>query len=371
LLSEQQVWFFPAGKSSGLPLEIFDEAGMNDIRGISGHEARQYLTDADGTVRCTLCSHRCNIKESAYGICRIRKNHGGVLYTEGYAQVSAEAVDPVEKKPLYHFLPGTTTYSLGGIGCNFSCSHCQNWHISKPGRYPVPVREILPQEGIRRALSNQCASVSWTYNEPTLSYEYSQDMGTLAKREGLKTIYVTNGYMTEEALSDLAPVLDAWRVDIKSFSDDFYRSVCKARLDPVLTSTTKARELGIHIETVTLVIPGLNDSLEEMTQLIDWVINTLGPETPMHFTRFHPDFQMTDRPATPIRTLEKIYECAQERGLLYPYLGNVGGHQYENTFCPECKQTLISRTGYRIRIEHLEKDRCNHCNAKIPGIIRE
>jgi pyruvate formate lyase activating enzyme len=333
------------------------------------HEALQYLAQPDGTVQCSLCNHRCHIRESATGRCGVRRNTGGRLFAESYAQVSAEAVDPIEKKPLNHFLPGTTSYSLGSLGCNFSCTHCQNWHISQPGQTPVYLRSILPHEGVRRALQQDCSSISWTYNEPTIWYEYTKDMGVLAKEKGLGTIYVTNGYMTEEALTELAPVLDAWRVDIKAFSEDFYRSVCKARLEPVLTSTIRARELGLHIETVTLVIPGMNDSITEMSNLIDWVVEHLGPGTPMHFTRFHPDFRMTNRPATAIETLENIYQLAKDRGLIYPYLGNVGSHPYEHTYCPECGAIVINRSGYLIRTDHLLGDRCGHCGNRI-GVIR-
>jgi len=333
-------------------------------------EALQYTTGADGSVRCSLCNHRCHIPDQKTGRCGVRRNHTGRLIAGTYARVSAEAIDPIEKKPLNHFLPGTFSYSLGSIGCNFSCTHCQNWQISQPDHIDRSLQMILPDEAIRRARAHGCASISWTYNEPTLWYEYTRDMGVLAHRIGMKTIYVTNGYMTEEALSELAPDLDAWRVDLKAFSDEFYRSVCKARLQPVLDTTMRAKELGLHIETVTLVIPGLNDSMEEMESLIDWVITNLGPDTPMHFTRFHPDFRMTERPATPIRTLEKIYECAKEKGLRYPYLGNVGGHRYEHTYCPECGKTVINRSGYSVHTDNLNGTHCAYCDESIAVVMK-
>lgn len=328
-------------------------------------EALQYTVESDASVRCSLCNHRCHIRDQKTGLCGVRKNRSGRLIAGSYARVSAEAIDPIEKKPLNHFLPGTFSYSLGSIGCNFSCEHCQNWRISQPENFDSPLQTIPPEEGVRRARAHRCASVSWTYNEPTMWYEYTRDMGAVCHREDLKTIYVTNGFMTEEALSELAPNLDAWRVDIKAFSDGFYRSICKARLQPVLDTTIRARELGLHIETVTLVIPGLNDSMDEMEKLIDWVITNLGPDTPMHFTRFHPDFHMTDKSATPVKTLEKIYERAREMGLHYPYLGNVGGHRYEHTYCPSCGNVVISRAGYSVNTEYLQGTRCTHCNAPI------
>ncbi len=300
----------------------------------------------------------------------MRRNLSGNLLAETYARVSAEAVDPIEKKPLYHFLPGTYSYSLGSIGCNFSCTHCQNWHISHPDCSEVKLQTIMPEEGVSRARAHNCSSISWTYNEPTMWYEYTRDMSVQAAQAGLGSIYVTNGYMTEDALDEIAPSLNAWRVDIKAFSDDFYRSVCKARLEPVLNTSIRAREKGLHIETVTLVIPGLNDDMQEITNLINWVIDNLGPDTPMHFTRFHPDFHMTDRPPTPIKTLEKIYERAKELGLKYPYLGNVGGHPYEDTYCPSCGKIIVKRAGFQTSTENLNGECCGFCNTPI-AVIRQ
>ncbi|PKL59786.1 MAG: AmmeMemoRadiSam system radical SAM enzyme [Methanomicrobiales archaeon HGW-Methanomicrobiales-4] len=333
-------------------------------------EALQYIPLPDGTVKCSLCNHRCHIKDTSRGRCGIRRNLSGRLIAESYARVSAEAVDPIEKKPLNHFLPGTTSYSLGSIGCNFSCAHCQNWHISQPGEGDIHLKTILPEEGVNRACAHRCSSISWTYNEPTMWYEYTREMAEIARANSLGTIYVTNGYMTEEALEELSPHLNAWRIDLKAFSEDFYRTVCKAHLQPVLDTTIRAHELGLHIETVTLIIPGLNDDIDEMKRMIRWVIDNLGPDTPMHFTRFHPDFKMTDRPATPIRTLEKIYELAHEMGLHYPYLGNVNGHRYEHTYCPTCGEIVIARSGYLISTELLQGTQCGHCNTDI-AVIRK
>jgi pyruvate formate lyase activating enzyme len=275
--------------------------------------------------------------------------------------VSAEAVDPIEKKPLFHFLPGTLSYSLGGIGCNFRCEHCQNWQISQADSTSARLFPISPKEGVARALSSGSASTSWTYNEPTIWHEYPLDMGTLARDQGLGT----NGYITEEALRELAPMLSAFRVDIKSFSEDFYRKICKAHLQPVLDAAVLARELGMHIETVTLVIPGLNDSMDEQENLIRWVIEHLGPETPMHFSAFHPDYKMTDRGTTPIALLEKICARAKELGLRFPYLGNVAHHPYENTYCPACDALLIERRGFSSRITGLDNRQCTSCGETI------
>ncbi|KUG20183.1 MAG: radical SAM protein [Methanomicrobiaceae archaeon] len=353
------------------------------------HEARLYQRVEDNTVRCSLCPHRCTIREGKQGICGVRINRNGTLYAATYAKISSEAVDPIEKKPLYHFLPGTLSYSIGSIGCNFHCSHCQNWHISQPTLEQIRLRDLSPEEGVRRALAAGCRSISWTYNEPTIWHEYALDMGTLAKRESpgttepgdvdlnrgppagseaLGTVYVTNGYITEEGLREASAMLDAFRVDIKAFSDEFYKKVCGARLQPVLDATVVAKELGMHVETVTLVIPGLNDSIEEMDALIRWVLEHLGPDIPMHFTRFHPDYEMRDRGATRVEALEKIYEHARKLGVRFPYLGNVFGHRYESTYCPVCGTLLIERTGFGSRFRALDDHACTSCGEYIPYV---
>ncbi len=329
------------------------------------HEALRYQKQEKDAVQCSLCSHRCVIKEGGHGICGVRINKKGTLYASTYAKISAEAIDPIEKKPLFHYLPGTRSYSLGSIGCNFHCQHCQNWHISRAKPDTEMLRTLSPEEGVARAVGSSSASISWTYNEPTIWHEYTFDMGTLARAQGLGTVYVTNGYITEEALRELAPMLCAFRVDIKAFSDDFYRTVCGARLQPVLDAAALARELGMHVETVTLVIPGLNDSMEEQSALIRWVIGHLGPDTPMHFSAFHPDYKMRDRGATPLATLEKIYKKAKELGLRFPYLGNILNSPYENTFCPSCGATLIERQGFSSRVLDLDGQQCRSCGEKI------
>jgi pyruvate formate lyase activating enzyme len=329
------------------------------------YEARQYTKLENNAVKCSLCNHRCTINDGKHGICGVRVNEHGSLAAMTYAKISAEAVDPIEKKPLFHYLPGTLSYSLGSIGCNFHCAHCQNWHISRAEPEGAMLRTLEPAEGVKRAIASGSASISWTYNEPTIWHEYALDMGVIARAKRLGTIYVTNGYITEEALRELAPMLGAFRVDLKAFTDDFYKTICGAKLQPVLDSAQLARELGMHVETVTLVIPGLNDSMEEQEGLIRWVIEHLGPETPMHFSAFHPDYKMLDRGATPVATLEKIYKRAKELGLRFPYLGNVYRNPGENTYCPGCNALLIERQGFSSRFVGLEGQQCTHCGEKI------
>jgi len=329
------------------------------------HEARLYQKLEDNTVRCSLCSHRCTIREGKQGVCGVRINRSGTLYAATFGKVAAEAVDPIEKKPLFHFLPGTLSYSLGSIGCNFHCAHCQNWHISQQALETQALRDRSPEQGVERALASGSASIAWTYNEPTIWHEYPLAMGTLAREKNLGTIYVTNGYITEEGLREISSMLSAFRVDIKSFSDTFYRKVCGGRLQPVLDATVLAKELGLHIETVTLVIPGQNDSMEEMEALIRWVLENLGPDTPMHFTRFHPDYKMREVRPTETRTLEKIYERAKDLGIHYPYLGNVFNHPYESTYCPACGSLAIERSGFGVRIRGLKDHTCTECGGRI------
>ncbi len=322
----------------------------------------------DRKARCHVCSHRCIIKEGNIGICGTRKNIGGKINTLIYNTVSSEAIDPIEKKPLYHFLPGTLSYSLGTIGCNFRCMHCQNWNISQVTLEEAYTIEITPQEAVDRALEAGCRSISWTYNEPAIWHEYTYDSAVLAKKAGLKTIYVTNGYITPEALRRIAPYLDAYRVDIKSFSDDFYKKTCGARLAPVLESTKLAKELGMHIETITLIIPTKNDSKEEIAQIARWVRDNLGVDTPMHFTGFHPMYKMNDIGATPAGTLEMAHDIAKEEGMRFVYTGNVPGHRYENTYCPKCNALLIDRMGFRVGAIRIKDGKCPDCGEKIPVV---
>ncbi len=330
-------------------------------------EAMFYEKLENDKVRCNICSHRCVIAPGKRGFCHTRENRSGVLYTLIYNTVSSEAVDPIEKKPLFHFNPGSLAYSLGTIGCNFRCKHCQNWTISQVTLDQATSIEISPARAVQRALSSGSNSIAWTYNEPTIWYEYTYDCAKLAKEAGLNTVYVTNGYITPEALEFIAPYLDAFRVDIKAFSEDFYRKVASAKLSPVLESAIHARKLGLHVEVVNLVIPTLNDSSEELTQLSEWVFENLGADTPVHFTRFQPCYHMNELPPTPVKTLERAHDIATSAGLKYVYIGNVFGHRYENTFCPSCGKLLIKRGIFELDECHIDpENRCKFCGEKIP-----
>ncbi len=329
-------------------------------------EAMFYEKLDNKKVHCKLCAQSCKISSGKRGFCRVRENRDGTLYTLNYNMVSSEALDPIEKKPLYHFYPGSAVYSLGSIGCNFRCKHCQNWTISQVDVDTSQSREISPETAVSRALQFGASSIAWTYNEPTIWYEYTYDCARLAKEAGLATVYVTNGYITPEALEKISPYLDAFRVDFKAFNNEFYRKMASARLEPVLEATKLAHELGMHIEVVNLVIPTHNDDPEELRAMSRWIYENLGADTPIHFTRFHPYYQLTDVPPTPLETLEMAYDIAKEEGLHYIYIGNVPGSGKENTFCPECNQLLIKRGMFDTEEYNITEDNaCPQCGKDI------
>ncbi|SFM21050.1 pyruvate formate lyase activating enzyme [Methanolobus profundi] len=319
-----------------------------------------------GKVQCRLCSHRCRISLGKRGLCAVRENREGVLYTLNYNVVSSEAVDPIEKKPLFHFRPGSLAYSLGTIGCNFRCKHCQNWTISQIDIDESNAIEMSPEVAVERALASGAEVIAWTYNEPTIWFEYTYDCAKLAKEAGLGTVYVTNGYITREGLEMIAPYLDAFRVDIKAFTEKFYHDIAGAKLAPVLESAKLARELGMHVEVINLIIPTLNDSPDEIREMCVWIRENLGRETPVHFTRFHPYYKLQNLPSTPLVTLERAYDIAREEDLQYVYVGNVPGTEYENTFCPQCGELLIKRGMFSVELNRMTDERtCPRCGRQI------
>ncbi len=320
----------------------------------------------DGSVRCALCSYRCVISNGKRGICKVRENRDNKLFTLNYGLASSIAPDPIEKKPLYHFHPGTSVFSLGTVACNFRCLHCQNFSIShvKLDESIGFLTEYSPEKTIELARDYDCRGIAWTYNEPTIWFEYTYDTSKIAKDAGLYTVYVTNGYMTEEALDKIHPYLDAMNVDIKAFTDEFYREISRAKLQPVLDTVERAVKKGIHVELTYLIIPGKNDSTEELSDFIDWAAG-VGMNIPVHFTGFHPDYMMTDVPATPIETLERARKLGLKQ-LRYVYTGNVVGHEGDNTYCYDCGEMLIKRWGFVVKEFKLTKDnRCPKCNAEI------
>jgi pyruvate formate lyase activating enzyme len=332
-------------------------------------EAKLYEQLDDERVRCNLCAHRCVIAEGKRGVCQVRHNRGGTLFTLVYGRAIAQHVDPIEKKPLMHFHPGTSAYSIATPGCNFRCSWCQNADISQMvrERHLIMGELASPAEIVAAAQRSGCRSIAYTYTEPTIFFEYAYDTAVLAYEAGLANIYVTNGYMTEEMLDAFAPYLDAANVDLKAFRDETYRKYAGARLQPVLDSLKAMKRLGVWVEVTTLVIPGINDEPAEVEDAARFVAEELGVETPWHISRFFPTYKMTDVPPTPVSTLEQARDIGLEAGLRYVYVGNVPGE--ETTFCHSCGRLLIRRAGYWILENRVRPDStCPACGAVLAGV---
>jgi pyruvate formate lyase activating enzyme len=322
-------------------------------------------------VHCFLCAHHCRIAVGDRGVCGVRENAGGTLVTLTYACPVAGAADPVEKKPLFHFLPGSLSYSIATVGCNFTCLFCQNAEISQLPREGGRVRaaEQIPEQVVARALDLGCQSISYTYTEPTIFMEYARDCARLATGAGLSNVFVTNGYMTEQALDFIGGDLHAANVDLKAFTDDFYREVVGARLRPVLDSIRRLFERRVWLEVTTLLIPGLNDGEEELESLAGFLAD-VSPDIPWHVSRFHPTYRMLDRPATPLSSVERAVALGREAGLRYIYPGNVPGHDGESTVCPVCEERVLERRGFSLVARRLDGDRCARCGARIPLVLK-
>jgi len=333
------------------------------------HEALLYEKLPDARVRCHTCQWRCRIGPEKFGVCGMYQNKDGTLFNLNYARVSSVAADPIEKKPLFHFFPGTLCLSLGTLGCNFHCRHCQNWEISTADSNSLlqDCREIQPQASIELARKYDCQGVSWTYNEPAIWFEYTLDSAKLAKQHNLYTVYVTNGYATPEALDTIGPYLDAWRVDIKGFSDDFYKKLAKVhRWREILEVTKRAKnKWHMHIEVITNIIPTMNDDTQQLEDIANWIRNELGELTPWHVTRFYPHYHMMHLPATPLETIERAYEIGRSAGLKFVYAGNVPGHQSESTMCYACGKLNVQRFGYQTEVAGLDGSKCRFCGAEL------
>ncbi len=335
------------------------------------HDAMLYEKLDGRKVKCNLCAHGCVIAPDKLGICRVRRNDAGVLKTLSYGKLVAMNVDPIEKKPLFHFLPGTQALSIATAGCNFQCEFCQNWRISQSPRDGVSSRGdecVGPQQIVAAAARYDCASISYTYTEPTIFFELACDTAKLARDRGMGNCFVSNGYMTPAAVETIAPCLDAINVDLKAFRDETYRTVMKARLEPVLTCLKALVAAGIWVEVTTLVVPGMNDSPQELRDIANFIAGQLGPAVPWHVSRFHGDYKMTGAAATPIETLQLACRLGREAGLKYVYSGNVPGEADESTRCPACGEMLVSRMGYTIRANHLKDGACLKCSEKIEGV---
>ncbi len=320
-------------------------------------------------VQCNLCCHRCLISPGKRGICAVRENRDGTLYSLVYDKVIAQNIDPIEKKPLFHFQPGSLSYSIATPGCNFRCKHCQNADISQLPRDHGGIilgEEVPPSAIVAAALKTRCTSISYTYTEPTIYFELAYDTARLAVEAGLKNVFVTNGYITPEALEVIRPYLHAANIDLKGFTDDFYKNICGAKLQPVLDAIRLYKEFGIWIEITTLVIPGHNDSDKELKDIARF-IRSVGEDIPWHVTRFHPTYKLTDQPKTPITTLKHAQQIGFEAGLRYVYEGNIPG-EGEDTVCWSCKKPLVKRIGFSVEGSRIKEGKCSYCSAVIDGV---
>lgn len=334
------------------------------------HEAMLYDKLFDSRVRCNVCQWQCSINPNKFGVCRVRRNDNGTLSLLNYGKVSSVASDPIEKKPLYHFFPGSSVFSLGSWGCNFHCKHCQNWQIScieAPYDQMNDKQMISPAESIVLAKKNNCAGLAWTYNEPSIWFEYTLDSARLAHEHGLYTVYVTNGYLSTRALDTIGPYLDAWRVDIKGFSDSVYRDLAGIpKWQGILETAIRAKsKWQMHVEVVTNLVPTMNEDTEQLENIARWIRKELGELTPWHITRFYPRHKMIHLPPTDIATLERAYTIGKDEGLKFVYIGNVQGHAGENTVCYKCGNIAIKRTGYMTEIANVNGSSCAICGADL------
>jgi len=334
-------------------------------------EAYLYEALEDKKVKCNLCSHRCAIKDGRRGICGVRQNESGILKTLVYGNLIARHIDPIEKKPLFHFLPGTLSYSIATVGCNFRCRFCQNADIAQmPADHKGMIMgdTFTPTAVVDAAQRGGCRSIAYTYTEPTVFFEFAYETARLAHERGIRNVFVTNGYMTAEALEMIHPYLDAANVDLKAFSDKYYKELCGAGLQHVQATLKLMKTRGIFVEVTTLIVPELNDDTAELKALAEFIAQDLGVETPWHISRFHPTYKLVDRAPTPVKTLLKARDIGLKAGLRYVYTGNVPGNAAENTFCYSCGEKVIERWGFQVGKLRLKNSQCEKCGAHIDGV---
>ncbi len=332
---------------------------------ITGKEVLPKFYEKKGNrIVCKLCSHYCQLKDGQVGVCGVNKNEGGKLVNLVYGKIAALHIDPIEKKPLYHFLPGTTALSIGTVGCNMQCSFCQNWQISQI-RKVEQQDYVSPEELVALALKYKAKSIAYTYNEPTIFYPYARDVAIEAKKYGIRSVFVTNGIESKEVVEDMKGIIDAANVDFKAYDEKYYRRELKAPFT-VRETIKRMKKSGLWVEVTTLIIPGINDDPEHLKKIADFIANEAGTDTPWHLSAFHPDYKMLDKPSTPLTTLEQAYEIGQKAGLKFIYIGNVGMKNV--TRCPNCQAALIERVGYLLLSYKIVDGKCYNCQTKIPGV---
>ncbi len=332
------------------------------------YEALYYKKLPNKKLQCLLCPKRCIIDVNKKGNCRARKNINGKLVSLVYAKPCSIAIDPIEKKSLFHFLPGSEAYSIGTAGCNLHCQWCQNWEISQANPEDIPYRELEPEQLVQNALENNCKSIAYTYTEPTIFYEYVLDTAKLARKAGIKNVMVTSSFINQEPLKKLYKYIDGANIDFKSFDDNFYRKYCFAWLEPILEAIKTIHKLGVWVELTNLIIPTLNDDLKKIKEMCEWIKENTGVDVPLHFTAFYPYYKMLNLPRTSPEILLKARETALKIGLNHVYVGNVPTEKAENTYCPKCNELLIERAGFGIIKNNLKNGKCPNCSANIAGV---
>ena len=333
-------------------------------------EAYLYSKLKNNKVRCDLCNHRCVIGNGEKGICCVRENRNGVLYSLVYRKLISENIDPIEKKPLFHFQPGSNSLSIATVGCNFKCFFCQNYQISQmpSDNGTIEGNDISPEEIADHAIKYNCSSISYTYTEPTIYFEYAYDTAKIARGKGLKNIFITNGFMTRECIEMISPYLDAANIDLKSFKDSIYLKLNAGKLEPILRTLKILNEEGVWLEITNLIVPGWTDDFDMIREMCDWLYENGFADNPLHFSRFQPLYKLTQLPPTPLSSLTKARKIALDAGIKYVYIGNVPGTEAENTFCPNCHKTLIKRRGYMVLSNHIKNGKCGYCNEPIAGV---
>ncbi len=331
-------------------------------------EARYYEKLEGNKIQCHLCPWNCIVEPGKRGHCQVRENRKGTYETLVYGKISAYHNDPIEKKPFFHVLPSTYTFSIASVGCNVDCLFCQNWELARRSLNEVHTVKFTPEDVVKYAKKVNSTSIAFTYNEPTIFNEFVYDVAELAKKNGLRTVIVSNGYINKKPLVDLCKTIDAYKVDLKGFTQEYYQEVVHGRLEPVKDTLVTLRQERVWSEIVYLIVPSLNDNMDDIKRMCTWIVNEVGDDIPVHFSRFYPKYKLKNLPPTPIKTLVEARKTALDAGIKYAYLGNVPGHEGENTFCPSCNKTLIRRVGYRVYENHIEKGKCRFCGEEIAGI---
>ncbi len=358
--------FLSTGLLAGLPKPA---SGQGMKKGFIREKLSPYYTPLEGgAVRCELCPHRCQVPKGKRGLCRVRENREGKYYTLVYGTPSALHLDPVERNPFFHVLPGTQALSVATAGCNFQCKFCQTWEMSQAFPEEIYSYDLTPEMTVKRAKTMMARSIAYTYTEPTIFFEYLLDTATLGRREGLLNLVQSNGFINPQPLQKMCQVLDAANIDLKGFSGSFYSQLCQGELNPVLESLKRLKQAKIHLEITNLVIPTQNDELKGLKEMCSWIRRELGSDTPIHFSRFYPLYKLRTLPPTPLSTLEKVRALALSEGLEYVYIAKVPGHEAENTFCPRCKKLIVQRTGFMVGEIQMKAGKCKFCGKPIPGI---